>query len=86
MAVFNGIYFGGLSLSIHKLTKRQLEVLSLIAKGLSNKEIALYLKLKVSTINSHVVQILHRLEVLCLLTVTVPNKPKLNLNEPRNER
>jgi DNA-binding NarL/FixJ family response regulator len=42
-------------------TARQLEVLQLIADGLSNEEIAVRLTLSVETIKSHVRQILGRL-------------------------
>lgn len=49
---------------LHKdLTKRELEVLSLITDGLSNKEIAADLFITVKTVKTHVSNILAKLEV-----------------------
>lgn len=45
------------------LTERELEVLSLIAAGMSNKEIALRLQLTLSTVKSHILNIYGKLQV-----------------------
>lgn len=45
------------------LTRRQLEIVGLIGKGLANKEIAQRLVIEVSTVKNHVHSILERLEV-----------------------
>jgi len=45
------------------LTEREVEVLRLVTKGLSNKEIALMLKVKERTVEFHVGNILKKLEV-----------------------
>ncbi len=45
------------------LTTRQLEVLKIVAEGVSNKEVARRLGIKVSTIQRHVQDILASLEV-----------------------
>ena len=47
----------------YRLTPREREVLSLVAKGLSNREIALQLEVKLSTANFHVRNILAKLGV-----------------------
>lgn len=48
---------------ISKLTKRELEVLTLIARGFSNAEIAGTLMLSEATIRAHVSSILERLNL-----------------------
>ena len=45
------------------LSEREIEVLSLIAKGAANKEIAVALTLSESTIKTHVANIFHKLDV-----------------------
>jgi len=45
------------------LTQRELEVLSLIGKGLSNKEIAESLFIGIKTVKTHVSNILAKIEV-----------------------
>jgi DNA-binding NarL/FixJ family response regulator len=45
------------------LTSRQVEILGLIADGLSDKEIALRLQLSQHTVHAHVANILNRLEL-----------------------
>lgn len=46
-----------------KLTARELEILQLIAKGISNKEIADELKISSRTVKSHMVDIFRKLDV-----------------------
>jgi NarL family two-component system response regulator LiaR len=46
-----------------KLTTRELEILQLIAKGISNKEIADELKISSRTVKSHMVDIFRKLDV-----------------------
>ncbi len=48
---------------IEPLTERELEVLRLIAAGMSNKEIALNLQLTVNTIKTHILNIYGKLQV-----------------------
>ena len=50
-------------LAQYKLSKRELEVLTLIAKGLSNKEIAEALFLSTNTVKTHSSNIFAKLEV-----------------------
>jgi DNA-binding NarL/FixJ family response regulator len=47
---------------VASLSERQLEVLSLIAKGLSNNEICLELEVALETVKTHVLHILQRLD------------------------
>lgn len=47
--------------SMPALTGRELEVLKLLARGLSNKEIARELCITVHTVKAHVTRILHKL-------------------------
>ncbi|OGN88433.1 MAG: hypothetical protein A2158_01065 [Chloroflexi bacterium RBG_13_46_14] len=46
-----------------KLTPRELEILKLIAKGISNKEIAIELNISSRTVKSHMVDIFRKLDV-----------------------
>jgi DNA-binding NarL/FixJ family response regulator len=46
-----------------KLTLRELEILKLIAKGISNKEIAVELNISSRTVKSHMVDIFRKLDV-----------------------
>jgi two-component system, NarL family, nitrate/nitrite response regulator NarL len=46
-----------------RLTRRQLEILDLIAEGLSNKEIAHELSIELATVKNHVHSILEKLQV-----------------------
>ena len=48
-----------------KLTPRELEILKLIAKGISNKEIAIELNISSRTVKSHMVDIFRKLDVSC---------------------
>jgi DNA-binding NarL/FixJ family response regulator len=46
---------------IESLSERQLDVLSLIAEGLSNNEICLQLEVSLETVKTHVLHVLQRL-------------------------
>jgi DNA-binding NarL/FixJ family response regulator len=46
---------------VERLSERQLEVLTLLADGLSNQEICVQLDVKLETVKSHVLHILQRL-------------------------
>jgi ATP/maltotriose-dependent transcriptional regulator MalT len=50
-------------LLIEPLTERELDVLNLIAEGMSNKEIALGLYLTVNTVKTHILNIYGKLQV-----------------------
>ncbi len=49
--------------SLDKLTRREIEVLELVAAGRSNKEISIALRLEVQTVKNHVHNILDKLQV-----------------------
>ena len=53
----------GSGLHLHELTARQREVLELLAKGLSNKQIARQLSLSHFTVRNHISQIMRLFEV-----------------------
>jgi DNA-binding NarL/FixJ family response regulator len=53
------------------LTEREREVLELIAEGLSNKEIAQRLRVTVRTVDFHVSNVLHKLEVISRVEAAV---------------
>ncbi len=48
---------------VHPLTKRELQILSMIARGMSNKEIARQLHLSLQTVKGHVSRLLRKLRV-----------------------
>ena len=48
---------------INPLTKREMEVLEAVAKGLENREIAEDLVISYKTVKTHVSRILHKLDV-----------------------
>jgi DNA-binding NarL/FixJ family response regulator len=48
---------------LNSLTQRELEVLQLVADGMSNKEISAHLKLELQTVKNHVHSILEKLRV-----------------------
>ena len=49
--------------SLESLTPRQREILQLIAKGQSTKQMALTLNISVKTIETHRAQLMHRLQI-----------------------
>ena len=51
------------SFDIHSLTEREIEVLSLVARGMSNKEISVELFITVNTVKRHLKSIFEKLEV-----------------------
>ena len=51
------------SLDIYKITDREAEIILLIRKGLSNKEIAFQLSISVNTVNNHVANIFSKTNV-----------------------
>jgi two-component system nitrate/nitrite response regulator NarL len=51
------------NIELSNLTHRELEVLHLVADGMSNKEIATYLRLEIQTVKNHVHNILEKLRV-----------------------
>ena len=53
------------------LTKREMEVLKLLAEGLSDKEIAKELNIQVSTSHAHVHHILLKLKVVSRLVAAI---------------
>ena len=55
----------------HKLTPREIEVLGLIAQGLTNKAIGQVLNITTGTVNSHVHHIIQKLEVANRAQATV---------------
>ena len=59
----NSIEFNEDDIKIESLTKREYEVLTLIAEGLSNKDIANKLYISEKTVKNHVSSILKKLEV-----------------------
>ena len=50
-------------LGLPNLTRRELEIIALIEKGLSNKEIAVQLRIEVQTVKNHVHNILDKLQL-----------------------
>ena len=48
---------------LESLTPRQREILQLIAKGQSTKQMALTLNISVKTIETHRAQLMHRLQI-----------------------
>jgi DNA-binding NarL/FixJ family response regulator len=51
------------NIELNSLTRRELEVLQLVAGGMSNKEIAMFLKLELQTVKNHIHSILEKLQV-----------------------
>jgi NarL family two-component system response regulator LiaR len=49
--------------SVHRLSQREIEVLQLVGRGMSNKQIAQELGITLSTVKSHVSGVLARLEL-----------------------
>lgn len=58
-----GAWVRGVKSEMPKFTERELEVLQLVAQGLSNKEIGKTLRVKERTIEFHVGNILKKLDV-----------------------
>jgi DNA-binding NarL/FixJ family response regulator len=71
-----------------QLSAREMEILALLAEGLSNKEIALRLTITAGTVRAHLMRIYEKLHVRCRTEAAVeylrssplsrPKKPKLN--------
>jgi DNA-binding NarL/FixJ family response regulator len=60
----NGAFMdGGLSGRIAELTEREIEVLKIIAEGLSNKEIAIQLGISIKTVEKHRQQVMNKLNI-----------------------
>jgi DNA-binding NarL/FixJ family response regulator len=60
----NGAFMdGGLSGKIAELTEREIEVLKIIAEGLSNKEIAIQLGISIKTVEKHRQQVMNKLNI-----------------------
>jgi two-component system nitrate/nitrite response regulator NarL len=59
---------------LSSLTQRELEVLQLVADGMSNKEIAAYLRLELQTVKNHVHNILEKLRVHSRREAVVPKQ------------
>ncbi len=54
---------GAVPTPVHPLTERELQILSLIARGMSNKEIARQLHLSLQTVKGHISRLLRKLRV-----------------------
>jgi DNA-binding NarL/FixJ family response regulator len=61
--VATGPHANGPPPALERLTRREREVLALIAEGLANKEIAGRLRIELPTVKNHVHNILEKLEV-----------------------
>ena len=60
----NGAFMeGGLSGKMSELTEREIEVLKIIAEGLSNKEIAIELGISIKTVEKHRQQVMNKLGI-----------------------
>ena len=62
--------FGGVTGQVEHLTKRELQVLQLIAEGKSTKDIAARLELSVKTVETHRKQIMDKLEIRSIAGLT----------------
>ena len=70
LANLKGGTFGGTSGQAEHLTKRELQVLQLIAEGKSTKDIAARLELSVKTVETHRKQIMDKLEIRSIAGLT----------------
>jgi DNA-binding NarL/FixJ family response regulator len=61
---------GGIAGQLEHLTKRELQVLQLIAEGKSTKDIAASLELSVKTVETHRKQIMDKLEIRSIAGLT----------------
>ena len=60
----NGAFMdGGLNGKIAELTEREIEVLKIIAEGLSNREIAVRLRISIKTVEKHRQQVMNKLGI-----------------------
>ena len=59
----NGAFLNGVSDSARELTGREIEVLKLIAEGLSNREIAEVLKISIKTVEKHRQGTMNKLDI-----------------------
>ncbi len=62
--------FGGIAGQVEHLTKRELQVLQLIAEGKSTKDIAARLELSVKTVETHRKQIMDKLDIRSIAGLT----------------
>ena len=70
LANLKGGASGGIAGQVEHLTKRELQVLQLIAEGKSTKDIAARLELSVKTVETHRKQIMDKLEIRSIAGLT----------------
>ncbi|HEX9271841.1 MAG TPA: response regulator transcription factor [Candidatus Binatia bacterium] len=70
LANLKGGAFGGIAGQVEHLTKRELQVLQLIAEGKSTKDIAARLELSVKTVETHRKQIMDKLDIRSIAGLT----------------